>query len=549
MPRRRPREAVKRSKTFTGCWTCRSRGVKCGEEKPVCVRCSKGSFHCEGYGVKLVWPDEYNNNHTGAQRRLFSQLQKSNGPTLSELQLDISLETLDAAIVLDQEQDGPFSVFRLPSSEAEISPGILISDSENSRYCVDVESSNQSIGGDGNSLFTTSSSKESCISTTLKRLGEYGVLHYNEDKDFHISSEICRSQPRSHHKVAFHWESWMEDAIDPLGPLEYFTPLDQPGPREERELMHYWVTHLSDLMISVSLVENPYRTVWIPMALESSIGKDLLLENSALLHAIYALSAFNKSQRIDSNGLPYSISAIKHYQLSLEYLRQASMQQREAQLEVVLATISALSLTEVINGNFSSWRNHLRGGRAWLQSIERGKWTHLQKSVTYQFFLCAEAIGSVLRRAAGNKSLGNTHARIVCDSDYVQDSTFGVTSISLGTDYVLDQYFGITKPILEAITHINHIIGSPYLPSKTELEGLEIKIRLNRPIPVLTRKANFDPESQALMDYKMMFYYACYIHFKHNLLHTASVDLQGVMVFYEGKTGHWKYALGFVCGC
>ena len=522
MPRRKPGEAVKRSKTFTGCWTCRSRGVKCGEERPVCARCTKGSFHCEGYGVKLVWPDEYNNNPTGAQRRLFTQLQKAIGPTLSESQLDISLETLDAAVVVDQEQDGLFSVFRLPSSETHISPGIVISGSETS--C-----SNQSNGGDGSSLFATLSSKESCISTISGESGEDEVVLYNGDRSSDISTGICRSPSRSPHTMAFTWESWMQDVIDPLGPPEYSTPLDNPGPREERELMHYWVTHLSDLMISAGLADNPYRTVWIPMALESSAGKDILLENSALLHAIYALSAFNKLQRIDSSSLPYSISAIKHYQLSLGFLRQASMQQREAKLEAVLATINALSITEVINGNFSSWRNHLRGGRAWLQSIKRGKWTHMQKSVTYQFFLCAEAIGSVLPRTAQNKSLGNIHARAVYDSDYVHDSTFGVTSISLDTDYVLDRYFGITKPMLEVIIHINHIIASPYRPSKTELEGLEIKIRLNRPIPALNRQASFDPESQALMDYRMMFYYACYIHFKHNLLRTASEDLQATV--------------------
>jgi arginine metabolism regulation protein II len=529
MPRRRPREAVKRSKTFTGCWTCRSRGVKCGEEKPVCARCSKGSFHCEGYGVKLVWPDEYSNNPSGAQRRLFTQLQKTSGPTLSELELDISLSTLDAAIVVDQEQDGLFSVFRLPSSEADIFQEISISRSETSRYCVDGGFSNQSVVENGSSLFAASSSEDSSISTILEESGEDDVLHYNKDENLDVPIYRCRSPSRSQHNMAFHWEPWVEDAMDPFGPLEYFTPLNDPGPREERELMHYWVTHLSDLMISAGLADNPYRTVWVPMALESTAGKDILLENSALLHAIYALSAFNKFQRVGSSSLPYSISAIKHYQLSLEYLRQALMQQREAQLEVVLATISALSLMEVINGNFSFWRKHLKGGRAWLRSIERGKWTRLQKSATYQFFLCAEAIGSFLPRAAENAPLENIHACAVGDSDYVHDSTFGVTNISLDVDYVLDRYFGITKPILEAITHINHILASPYRPSKTELEGLEIKILLNRPISISNRRANFDPESQALVDYKMMFYYACHIHFKHNLLHTTSEDLQGIV--------------------
>ncbi|CAI7661146.1 unnamed protein product [Penicillium pancosmium] len=526
MPRRRPREAVKRSKTFTGCWTCRSRGVKCGEERPICTRCSKGSFHCEGYGVKLVWPDEYKNNHVGAQRRLFNLLQKTNGPTLSELQLDISLSALDAAIVVDQEQDGLFSVFRLHSCETDISLEGEFSHDETSRYCVDGGFSNQFVVENGNSLFAASSSKDSSISTILEVSGDGEASHYNEYEN--VDSFLAKTPDLSDQviirdilDVPLHWDSWKEDPMDPYGPVEYFTPIDPPGSQEERELMYYWVTHLSDLMISAHLADNPYRTVWVPMALGSAAGKNIFVENSALLHAIYALSAFNKYQRKDANSLTFSIGAIKHYQLSLEYLRQALKQQREAQLEVILATISALSLMEVMNGDFSFWRNHLKGGRAWLQSIERAKWTHLQKSATYQFFLCAEAIGSVLPRAVEDTSMRNTH--VVCDSDYVHDSTFGVTN------YVLDQYFGITKPILEAITHINYILASPHRPSKAELEGLEIKIRLNRPISASNKEADITPESQALMDYKMIFYYACYIRLKHKLLRTASEDLQGIV--------------------
>ncbi|OGE54407.1 hypothetical protein PENARI_c006G11033 [Penicillium arizonense] len=528
MPRRGPKKPVKRSKTFTGCWTCRSRGVKCGEEKPACVRCSKGSFHCEGYGVKLVWPDEYNRNPTGAQRRLFTQLQECEGPTLSEVQLDISLETLDAAIVVDQEQDGPFSVFRLPSSRGDVAP-------EHLRLWADVESSNLSILRDGVSPLAGSHSKDSSMSTILREVND------NQDDNLdtilvtsnwppetpiipetgHASVNRCRSSPRLQDYVASEWSPWTEDSINHFGLFGY------PEPREDRELMHYWITHLSDLMISVGYADNPYRAVWVPMALQSMAGKHTLLENSALLHAIYALSAFNKSQRVEFNTLSGSMSAIKHYQLSLSYLRQASTQRRETQLEVVLAVISALSLMEVISGNFSFWRGHLKGGRGWLHSIEQGKWTHLQKSMTYQFFLFTEVIGSTIPEAAATTVAKATHA--VCDSDYVYDPTFGVTSMFLETDYVLDQYYGITKPILEAIIHINHLSTSLHRPSEIELEGLEIKIRLNKPMSASNKQGILGPERLVIMDYQMVFYHACYIHFKHSLLHTLSEDLQGTV--------------------
>ncbi|KAM3522953.1 hypothetical protein MY4038_008397 [Beauveria bassiana] len=33
----------------TGCWTCRSRHVKCDEVRPFCIRCRKGNRTCSGY--------------------------------------------------------------------------------------------------------------------------------------------------------------------------------------------------------------------------------------------------------------------------------------------------------------------------------------------------------------------------------------------------------------------------------------------------------------------------------------------------------------------
>ncbi|GAV56102.1 hypothetical protein ZYGR_0AZ02740 [Zygosaccharomyces rouxii] len=45
----------KRGKTFTGCWTCRSRKVKCDLRRPNCQRCEKSGLECGGYDIKLRW--------------------------------------------------------------------------------------------------------------------------------------------------------------------------------------------------------------------------------------------------------------------------------------------------------------------------------------------------------------------------------------------------------------------------------------------------------------------------------------------------------------
>ncbi|KAM3444232.1 hypothetical protein MY4824_000121, partial [Beauveria thailandica] len=40
----------------TGCWTCRSRHVKCDEARPFCIRCRKGNRTCSGYYLDSVAP-------------------------------------------------------------------------------------------------------------------------------------------------------------------------------------------------------------------------------------------------------------------------------------------------------------------------------------------------------------------------------------------------------------------------------------------------------------------------------------------------------------
>ena len=41
-----------------GCHTCKRRHKKCDETRPVCTRCAKGGFQCDGYEIRLTWGQE-----------------------------------------------------------------------------------------------------------------------------------------------------------------------------------------------------------------------------------------------------------------------------------------------------------------------------------------------------------------------------------------------------------------------------------------------------------------------------------------------------------
>lgn len=51
----RPPQHTKRTKTFTGCWTCRERKVKCDEASPHCRQCRRKGLTCQGYNTRLQW--------------------------------------------------------------------------------------------------------------------------------------------------------------------------------------------------------------------------------------------------------------------------------------------------------------------------------------------------------------------------------------------------------------------------------------------------------------------------------------------------------------
>ncbi|KAI9041118.1 Zn(II)2Cys6 transcription factor [Aspergillus affinis] len=44
-----------RTRTRTGCWTCRDAGYKCDEQKPFCGRCLRLKIPCQGYGIRCRW--------------------------------------------------------------------------------------------------------------------------------------------------------------------------------------------------------------------------------------------------------------------------------------------------------------------------------------------------------------------------------------------------------------------------------------------------------------------------------------------------------------
>lgn len=123
----------KRSRNFDGCWTCRSRKVKCDLQKPKCNRCKKARLSCGGYGIKLGWVSPFtvskNNSlvqiNNGESDKDLGTFQRRNIEFVhfpksqafhTFAQLTVCLDTLENKISKDYQvgyKIGPFLAYRL----------------------------------------------------------------------------------------------------------------------------------------------------------------------------------------------------------------------------------------------------------------------------------------------------------------------------------------------------------------------------------------------------------------------------------------------------
>ncbi|CDK28016.1 unnamed protein product [Kuraishia capsulata CBS 1993] len=132
--------STRRTKRFTGCWTCRKRGVRCDESRPGCKNCVIHRVKCEGYMVKLCW----GNNDAPLSERRYQKTRSlmlyewKENQLLDDIQVENSLDRIETASGfltsknLETSKEfgyGPFTVFSV-SSKVEIGNALVDPSSE-----------------------------------------------------------------------------------------------------------------------------------------------------------------------------------------------------------------------------------------------------------------------------------------------------------------------------------------------------------------------------------------------------------------------------------
>lgn len=467
---------VKRSKTFTGCWTCRDRGVKCDLEKPACNRCTRTKRLCSGYGIRLVWVDENDAPPKQAQRRMFSERQRDN-PVFSDAHITAALEDLDTLEIPDDVLIPPFSVFQ--------------------SRCI--------------------RNNEGSVQQPAR--SDLSLQDYDEDVDLIHDLGESSLQPYSTPPLPINEQDTSFDLKTRILPM--LPQFLASASTDERRLFHYWVTHLSSSFLAMAAVDNPFRNILIPLALQSALEPAGFSGHAALLHTIYATAATHWAQR-DPTQTRLGILAVKHHGAGLPLLGQSLREESKGQRKAILASVILMSTIDVISGTCNSWRTHVKGGKEWLKLQESAWKKSAEASVLCQVFECIDLLGhsqgSLADLARGSYSNLEEYT-------FLQSPSEIQTSLTEGSEYCLDRFYGLPRAAFEAISATNDLRLLSLAPDHDQLEHVKMLITFAKPD---TSYCEFSSgtEQARFFHYAWVYHYACLVYFEREFSVDGAPDLQ-----------------------
>ncbi|KAE8380102.1 fungal-specific transcription factor domain-containing protein [Aspergillus bertholletiae] len=469
-----------RSKTFTGCWTCRSRRVKCDEQRPHCERCRHSGRICQGYGVRLGWT---NASGTAPQRRLLSSSTKT-ASELSPSTVTALLSDLDHSSGKAVAQRGPFSVFSVSVAE-DSSQKSRESSVESFDTCPPPQSDPS----------VSSSPRASLVAQPLP-FPELPKYIPNQDEttpqmERRRSSGICTTAINN--RIQEHLLG-VTRISSSLNPTNMATP--------EIELIHHWVVFLSGNLLLIDLADNPCRTVFMPLALKglnSSPSESNMYR--AVFHGLCAASAFSLCHL--RNESKYQPLAVRHDQQALQHLRQnlsPGSRLDETTLVAVLTCIAA----EAMSGRRGRWRAHVLGGLGMLEHEIDGEW------------LQSPTAARLLHSYLTLSSLCNFRmsAQLVALLEHLPK-----------LQNYLERSHGVSLALVKFLAGMSALRESPDQITVAELDNLELQLYLQFPSLHLQET----PESVVIQHALSSFYYATVIYFRRVLRRVPVDDVQDLV--------------------
>ncbi|KAK5992072.1 Arginine metabolism regulation II-like protein [Cladobotryum mycophilum] len=402
-----------RTRTFTGCRTCRSRRAKCDEAQPVCGSCKRLGIECEGYAGSLVWVTrgkaaafdaKSQQSHRGEVYRqlLYSESERRRMTlclveSLGKQTAENAIADLDTGSCEKEDKDGvsdaflakgPFGVFRLGKDEKKKKPSSGPCTSVCTLRDAAAKAAEVVTGGMGatdegiiddsilNSLdFSSSSNDQDGDVTTqatdqdLIRLPSLSTPSTNGLTDMTLGDMLDMNA------ALFGTEGMQEDSAAifdrfPMHSMNLQSPpltrLPRPTgypklPENAEPLLRYYKQHVLEhgLMLQAKQ-KSPWKIMFFPCALQTFAELHLWSSTShtraAILYALLANSAFqlHNSQPLGNVWPTWFETASKYQEIAKKHLRYALQTEllgpRQAKYKQLLMAVLSVAMISLFQG-------------------------------------------------------------------------------------------------------------------------------------------------------------------------------------------------------
>lgn len=550
------------SKSFSGCFTCRDRRLKCDETRPSCVRCTKANLQCKGYGVRLQWTSTGGNAATespsrGSSGRYFQRSRLVSRPTLEPsaisraevFGIQSSLSSVDGSKQPTSSPSAMFSVFttqphkpnppkdihRSPPSEPVVGENVAANDADR------VSEATSAPTNDQQEATVSDGDVDLGMSTCL---GGSDLYHgFSEDLSNPVYNGIRpawlipeRQDARQQPQKTPSWQaSGSPSAIElssshetmftetpSYGTLSLDGDILSPASVSDEELPRLAESGLNEPLLHLDLLPAPSDQCelihhWVNFLLLSMspvINKQDTLHSMKLMPM--ALSGLNSDSRKSSGDI-----AVFHG----------------------ICAASAFNLSNVKGNDDRTWRLGVRHRRLALyhlrhsmqanaspkdESVWAAIWTFLyQEGVrgqVYEWRTHVEGLRSLIL-ADPEAIRQNDLARPVYESflcltimgNVQLDSELTALMAKLPPDLdYLQQVHGITRILLEIILKISSHATTPSPQVDIIADGTELQLLLYSPTSIATAGLD-DGSARALVHYSHVYYEATWIHFERLL--------------------------------
>ncbi|KAH6622244.1 fungal Zn binuclear cluster domain-containing protein [Boeremia exigua] len=492
-----------RTKCFTGCWTCRSRRIKCDEATPSCKRCRQADIECGGYGLRLSWvqynpydaadPDHDNGSREtskqpevrASRRSLVPFGAAQSLPRLSSPELDSALTALDEWRPEESSQleNGAFCVFAVQSS----APG-------------------------------SSDITETVIAPDDYALHTIETPHQDDDGILVASAQVFHN---------IHDDS--TPAARPHSPFEEQSRTVPPRhldalsmPSKQKRLIHHWITFTSRKLVLIDEPHNPCRTMMLPMALKGLVSQSASSNaDVAIFHALCASAAYNLFELSGRTNEQDRVLALYHDNEAVHHLRHNLARAHQHTDQSFAMAIMACIAVEAVSGTTQRWRTHVSGGLAYLaqlqtQGLPEAALSAFRQHMVKMAILCGVAVPPHLKL-------------------FLHDATGAAD----GLEYTFP-YYGVSRAFLRAQDHVNTLLARAPGPSDTELgdperekelDAFELQLYLDFPtLPPQSPAPGAGAANTVVIHHtSMAFYYAGLVFFQRHVRNTPAAAVQDLV--------------------